>query len=175
MAAAVARNLGAELARGDALAFTDADVIASHCWLERLSAASGQCRCVAGSVANGTPQSIPGTVEYLVEFFDLSPSRREPSEHGARCNLFVPRPLWDEFGPFPEQIDGCEDTWLTTRLLAAGRLYFAADAVVHHLNRQRLGHVLAHQYALGGSHARSRYHAAAGCVISTAPSKPPDR
>jgi mycofactocin glycosyltransferase len=152
--AAVARNLGAELARGQVLAFTDADVVASGDWLQRLHDASDGVACVAGSVANGTPDSVAGTVEYLVEFFDLSPARREPSEHGATCNLLVPRRLWAEHGPFPETMDGCEDTWLTTRLLQAGSLRFEPSAVVSHLNRRRMRSVLSHQYALGGSHAR---------------------
>jgi glycosyltransferase involved in cell wall biosynthesis len=154
LGAAAARNVGAGVARGRALAFTDADVIASEDWLERLQAASTARRCVAGSIANGTPTSTAGTVEYLVEFFDLSPARTEPSKHGATCNLLLPRLLWDRYGPFPEGMNGCEDTWLTTRLLSDDLLRFAPEAVVQHLNRQRMREVLAHQYALGGSHAR---------------------
>lgn len=152
--AAVARNMGAGLARGRALAFTDADVIAPDDWLERLCDASAGRWCVAGAVANGTPASLAGTVEYLVEFFDLTPARTEQSEHGATCNLLLPRELWEAYGPFPEEMEGCEDTWLTKRLVADGRLRFAPEAVVHHLNRQRMSAVLSHQYALGASHAR---------------------
>lgn len=154
LAAAAARNLGAAIARGRALAFTDADAIASADWLQALQAASGESLCVAGAIANGTPGSVVGTVEYLVEFFDLSPSRTEPSEHGATCNLLIPRGLWESYGPFPEGMNGCEDTWLTARLLGDGRLRFAPDAVVEHLNRQSMTTVLRHQYALGESHAR---------------------
>lgn len=154
LSAAAARNLGASMARGGALVFTDADVLAPHHWLQQLYDAARGEACVAGAVANGTPASVPGTVEYLVEFFDLSPARREPSEHGATCNLLVPRRLWDEHGPFPETMEGCEDTWLTARLLKAGRLRFEPSAAVYHLNRRRMRSVLNHQYALGGSHAR---------------------
>jgi glycosyltransferase involved in cell wall biosynthesis len=152
--AAAARNLGARIARGDALAFTDADVIVSDRWLQCLWEASEGRWGVAGAIANGTPANVAGTVEYLVEFFDLSPGRDAPSEHGATANLFLPRQLWDAYGPFPDGMEGCEDTWLTSRLHADGRLRFCSPALVHHLNRQRLGAVLGHQYRLGTSHAR---------------------
>jgi glycosyltransferase involved in cell wall biosynthesis len=154
LSAAAARNLGTRLARGAALAFTDSDAVVSASWLERLSRASEGRWCVAGSIANGTPSSVAGTVEYLVEFFDLTPARTEPSEHGATCNLLVPRALWETYGPFPEDMDGCEDTWLTTRLVADGWLRFAPEAIVHHLNRRQMRTVVVHQYRLGEAHAR---------------------
>ena len=152
--AAAARNLGVACAQGSAIAFTDADVIAPPDWLERLTAARTGDSCVAGSVANGTPESVWGTVEYLVEFFDLSPARPHPPRHGATCNLLVPRAAWETHGPFPEWMGGCEDTLLTTRVRESGGLRFAPDAAVSHLNRQGVRAVLAHQRFKGATHAR---------------------
>jgi glycosyltransferase involved in cell wall biosynthesis len=152
--AAAARNLGASVARGRAIAFTDADVIAPPDWLDRLTAAGGEDWCVAGSVANGTPESVPGTVEYLVEFFDLNPARPKPARHGGTGNLLVPRALWEAYGPFPDGMGGCEDTLLTTRLLEDGRFRFAPDATILHLNRKRMRDVLSHQRMKGATHAR---------------------
>jgi glycosyltransferase involved in cell wall biosynthesis len=152
--AAAARNVGVACASGGAIAFTDADVIPPPDWLDRLTAAGAGGWCVAGSVANGTPESAWGTVEYLVEFFDLNPARPSPSLHGATCNLLMPRTVWEAYGPFPEGMEGCEDTLLTTRLRESGLLRFAPEACVTHLNRQRLGAVLGHQRAKGATHAR---------------------
>jgi GT2 family glycosyltransferase len=152
--AATARNAGVAHASGRSIAFTDADVIVPPDWLERLSAASAGGWCVAGSVVNGTPESAWGTVEYLVEFFDLSPARPHPPLHGATCNLLIPRPVWEAHGPFAEGMEGCEDTLLTTRLREEGLLRFAPEARVTHLNRQGPGAVLAHQRAKGATHAR---------------------
>ena len=152
--AAHARNLGATLASGELLVFVDADAWAPTTWLEHLVAASEGRWCVAGAIANGTPHNPCGTAEYLVEFYDLAPARRDPSEHGATCNLLVPRRLWQRYGPFPDDLEGCEDTWLTRRLQADGLLRFSRFAAVRHLNRTRLREVLRHQHALGGAHAR---------------------
>lgn len=154
LSAAAARNVGVESASGQAIAFTDADVIAPPDWLERLTAAAQGTWCVAGSVANGTPESAWGTVEYLVEFFDLHPARPRAAEHGATCNLLVPRHVWEAHGPFREGMRGCEDTLLTTRVREAGLFRFAPEACVTHLNRRERAAVLAHQRVKGVTHAQ---------------------
>jgi GT2 family glycosyltransferase len=152
--AARARNMGAALARGRLLAFTDSDVTAPPGWLTRMCERAAGVRCVAGSVINGTPDSRAGTVEYLVEFSDLHPHRRLQAQHGATCNLLLPREVWERFGPFPEDLGACEDTLLTWRLREAGLFVFAREAPIVHHNRRRLPTVLAHQYALAAGHAR---------------------
>lgn len=149
--AAAARNRAVAQATGALFAFTDADVITPPDWLERLVAASESgTRCVAGSVLNGTPESAAGTVEYLVEFLDLHPHRPPATAwHGATCNLLVPRSLWDELGPFPEDMGGGEDTLLTVRARATGRFVFAPEASVLHLNRTAWGVVIRHHLQIG--------------------------
>jgi glycosyltransferase involved in cell wall biosynthesis len=153
LTASEARNLAIEFSQGDALAFTDADAIAAEDWLERLSRASAGSWCVAGSIANGTPSSIAGTVEYMVEFFDLTPARIGAAEHGATANLWMPRSLWMRYGPFPPA-RACGDTWITKQCLRDGVFRFEPGAVVHHLNRQQMSVVLRHQYFLGAAYAR---------------------
>ncbi|MDP8975944.1 MAG: glycosyltransferase [Actinomycetota bacterium] len=153
--AATARNHGVARARARLLAFTDADVVVPPEWLSRLVAASGGRRCAAGSVINGTPGSIVGTVEYLVQFLDLHPSRPvRTAWHGATCNLLVPRPLWERHGPFPEDMGGGEDTLMTVTLRQEGAFAFVPDAWVSHLNRTRLREVLRHQFEFGRFTAR---------------------
>ena len=154
LSAAAARNLGVTRARGRLLAFTDADVTAPPEWLERLCAAASNGCCVAGSVRNGTPDSTAGTVEYLVAFADLHPDRTEAAWHGGTGNLLIPRETWERLGPFPEHLGGCEDTLLTERARQDGLLIYEREAAVVHHNRERLGEVLTHQYALGAAHAR---------------------
>jgi glycosyltransferase involved in cell wall biosynthesis len=151
LSAAVARNIGVELSSGALIAFTDADVVAPPEWLHNLiSASEGGSLAVAGSVVNGTPFSRAGTVEYLVEFLDCHPERpADTAWHGATCNLLVPRVLWHRFGPFPEDLDGGEDTLLTIALRQAGLFTFAGQASITHLNRTRFADVVRHQYQFG--------------------------
>lgn len=149
--AAAARNQAVAQATGGLLAFTDADVVTPSDWLERLVAASdGGRQCVAGSVLNGTPDSAAGTVEYLVEFLDLHPNRPPRTAwHGATCNLLVPRSIWEELGPFPEDMGGGEDTLLTVKARSTGRFVFAPEAQVLHLNRTSWRVVIRHHLQIG--------------------------
>lgn len=155
LAAATARNRAVAASRGRLLAFTDADTFAAAGWLAELVRVSDGEVCVAGSVVNGTPGSALGTAEYLVQFVDLHP--RRPARtlwHGATCNLLVPRRLWRELGPFPEDMGGGEDTALTVAAHRRGLLRFAPGAVVVHQNRTTWLEVTRHQLAFGRFTAR---------------------
>jgi GT2 family glycosyltransferase len=150
MPAATARNRGAAVARGELLAFADADVVAPPGWLRRLVEASDGRRCVAGSVLNGTPRSLVGTAEYVIQFLDLHPGRPvRTAWHGATCNLLLPRALFELHGPFAEDMTGGEDTLLTVALRELGLFVFAPDAPITHLNRTTARQMLVHQYEFG--------------------------
>ena len=72
-----ARNLGANRAQGELLAFLDADAMPEPGWLAGLEQALGpEHNVVAGAVANGTPQSPVGTAGYLLEFSAWLPGGR---------------------------------------------------------------------------------------------------
>ncbi|CAN5744461.1 hypothetical protein BH23ACT12_BH23ACT12_21150 [soil metagenome] len=155
LGAAAARNRAAADARGRLIAFTDADVVADAGWLARLVSAAEASPCVAGSVLNGTPESVIGTAEYLLEFVDLHPARNPDAVHfGATCNLIIEKVLWEEAGPFPEDLEGGEDTVLTMDLRKRGLFRFAPEAAVHHLNRTRPAAFLRHQFRFGRFTAR---------------------
>jgi glycosyltransferase involved in cell wall biosynthesis len=155
LSAAAARNRAVAASRGQLLAFTDADAMVDVDWLRQLVSASSDRLCVAGSVLNGTPGSAAGTVEYLVEFLDLHPARPARTLwHGATCNLLVPRDLWDLLGPFPEDLEGGEDTLLTVAARRLDRFVFAPDARVTHLNRTEWSRVFRHQVEFGRFTAR---------------------
>jgi hypothetical protein len=149
-----ARNLAVAQARGDLIAFTDADAVPEPDWLDELERGLGlDADAVAGAVLNGTPASAVGTSGYLLEFAEWHPARRGLPRYGATCNLLIRRKALDEAGGFPARLWPGEDTVVTWPIAERGRLAFAPAARVCHLNRTRLADFLRHQIRLGWSFA----------------------
>jgi hypothetical protein len=149
-----ARNLAVERARGELIAFTDADALPEPGWLDELERnLRPGIDAVAGGIVNGTPESAIGTSGFLLEFADWLHERPGSPSHGATCNLLVRRGALERSGGFPSDLWPGEDTVFTFRLGEQGRLTFAPDARVRHLNRTGLLDYVRHQGRLGVSFA----------------------
>ena len=139
-----ARNRGAAVARGEVLAFTDADCIPEHGWLERAVAAlehAPRCGLVAGRI----------------DVFARDPRRPRPSElyetaaafrqkdyverwrFGATANLITRRGVFESVGGFDGRLRSLGDREWGARVFRAGyELVYADDAVVRHPARVSL-------------------------------------
>ena len=125
-----ARNAGVAAARGELIAFTDADCVPAPGWLRAGVAALTRADLVQGRVEPEPGEDV-GPFDHVI-------SVREESGLYETANLLVRREWFERVGGFRAFLDPArghfgEDLvfgWAIRR--AGGRSAFAADALVHH-------------------------------------------
>lgn len=155
-----ARNLGIETARGELLAFTDADCVPEPEWLRRLieGHAREECGAVGGAVLNGLPRNPVAWSGYLLEFNERLPSLpKRFVDLLPTCNVSFKRRVFERHGLFPVDLWPSEDHIFCWRVVEGGdRLLFDPEIRVRHLFRPRLTSFLRHQVRLGQASAAAR-------------------
>ena len=132
--------------------FLDVDCVAEPTWIHKMSTPihTDEADGVGGSVKNGTPRSISGSIGFHLEFFRFLANREVPYE---TCFLmggnsgFSKEVLRDT--PY-ENLSVGEDFLFSWKLAKRGkRILFLPSASVTHVNRTGLKQVLRYQYELG--------------------------
>lgn len=156
-----ARNLGAAVARGDYLAFTDADCLPAPDWLEQSLVALDDpaVDLIAGGIRIPLG-SAPSTAALIDSARCLDQERYVREGFGATANLVVRRELFERVGGFNGIIISGGDTEFGHRAVAAGgSLRYFPEAWIEHEPRSSAGELARKAFRLGYGAAQQRFHA----------------
>ena len=132
--------------------FLDIDCVPQRQWIDRMYGAIRRygANAVCGSVANGTPSSITGSVGYYLEFFRFLPHRGKyhalPFIVGANSGFRKEVLTTIRFA----DLSIADDVSLSVQLKQQGQqLLFLPRVSVKHMNKTGLATVFRYQYQLG--------------------------
>lgn len=153
-----ARNLGAQSATGEILAYTDSDVVLPPGWLERIVRAMRErsVRCVGGGYCG----SVGGSFLERFSHLELVHRRAVTPEYVSTLvanNFACDREVFLEAGGFPLKYT-CEDLRLSFKISRRHRIYWDRENGVWHHFRSSLKGYLKQQYHFAKDTVWSYFH-----------------
>lgn len=147
------RNLGASRAKGDYLAFIDADIEVRHGWSQQLESIFTQLGEQAGSSLVGYPCDVPEHPSWIEAVWFSSLVGRKSIQYIGAANLAVSKLLFDQLGGFDESLFTGEDVEFCARARSQGKAVILDPRlqVVHH----------GYPKSLRGFYGRERWHGVA--------------
>lgn len=137
-----ARNAGAAIAKGDVLAFTDADCRPDARWLERGLASldeTGGSTVIGGDVLLDRPPRPTAVAQYQCITGFGQESNVTNRGFAATANLFCTRARFNDVGPFDDRLLSGGDLEWCRRAAARGLdIRYAPDVIVHTSPRSTL-------------------------------------
>ena len=151
---AAARNIGAQAAKGEYLAFTDDDCAPHPLWLKEMKKAHAKNRSqmIGGHTRNGLPDNVySSTSEHLCAFLTRSRDGKAPTFFASN-NMSMSRQHFNELGGFDisYSLAAGEDREFCRRWCEAGfTLKQAPTAIVEHFHHFNLKSFLQQHFNYG--------------------------
>lgn len=142
-----ARNKGVSIAVGDVLAFTDADCLPQHDWIEigvNSFASTPNCGIVAGSIEIYFVNPTHPTPTELYESLYAFPQKKyiENEGFGVTANLFTSRYVFDQVGLFDSHLKSGGDYEWGKRVKSSGLdVVYISDLKVSHPARASVAEI----------------------------------
>ncbi|MFZ1744917.1 MAG: glycosyltransferase [Nitrospirales bacterium] len=164
---ASARNMGAQHARGDILAFTDDDCAPTQQWLRELAQSFNDVPAglVGGRTVNGLVDNIYSTASQMIvdEAYAFFLSRDSDLRFFASNNMAVATRLFHKIGGFDSSFRTSEDREFCDRWIRQGHpLVYTTKAIVHHYHQLTLT-AFCRQHFSYGRGAFQFHRTRAGC------------
>jgi GT2 family glycosyltransferase len=158
--AGAARNIGVRATGAEFCLLVDSDCIASSNLIESMMARHREAAyaAVSGSLANGTPRSVSGSIGYLLEFKEFTPASPFRVERTVpTANVSYRRGVFERHGYFDDDMWLAEDILFSWKVSGSGeKILFDPKIRVTHLNRTGWRQVLGYQFSLGRLSAEAR-------------------
>ena len=129
------RNLGAQHAKGEYLAFLDADVALSNNWIEEMLRCLEHPGVKLASAMQINSQDAPPLERIRTALSNADVDAFVAFLPGR--NLFLHRDTFEAVGRWPEHLMTCEDYYFTDKVNQLGRLYYSSGAQYVHIGEDK--------------------------------------
>ena len=151
-----ARNIGIITAKGDILAFTDADCIADAQWIRNAISCGDMADLVAGNVIF-TRKSKLNIFEIYDSYYYKQQKYNASIGTSTTANLIVKQSVFNLLGPFPVVKTGGDIRWTRLATNKGFKMVYCENSKVFHSARKSLKETVQREIRLWGNSRFARY------------------